>query len=296
MSAMNLIDFGVPAVQFLADIDWLRGIDQAPESTPTPIQRGGVSALRQLYHALSARIQNPSGRELLRDDVLVSNSEWVAASLGAMGIESSVIYPPVPWLSQEVDWNNRRKDFVWFGRITPQKKVEHAIQIVAGLRNAGLDCTIHIAGTAVDKGYLTFIQSLAKRMGDWVVLHSPLYGEEKAAFLTQFRYALHTRADEPFGITLVEFMKAGCIPFAPNSCGSAEILNHSAVLYDNEEEAVTKILTLISNPERSQSVRTFLGQRAEFFSTERFSESVVSLVSKHIEKAPSKPEVRISQT
>jgi glycosyltransferase involved in cell wall biosynthesis len=295
LSAMNPKDLGVSAVHFVSDFEWLPETDRPAQSINGAAHRQNVSLPRRLYHKLSTRIQDPSGRDLLRDDVLVSNSEWVAASLRTMGIESPVIYPPVPWASQERDWNTRRKDFVWFGRIAPQKKVEEAINIVAGLRKAGFDCSIHIAGTAVDKGYLRVIRDLAARMGGWVVLHGPVYGEDKTAFLAQFRYALHTRADEPFGITLVELMKAGCIPFAPNSCGSAEILNHPAVLYASEDQAVAKIRELFSDPGLSQSVRASLKQRADYFSTATFSESVVSLVSNLLEEAPSKAGVHFSQ-
>ena len=296
LSAMNALDLGVQAVQFVSDFDRLLETDRAVMPPVVPTQSVNGSALRRLYHAMSARIQDPSGRDLLREDVLVSNSEWVASTLRAMGIESSVIYPPVPWISRKKDWGARRKDFVWFGRIAPQKKVEHAIHIVAGLRNAGIDCAIHIAGTAVDKEYMTFIRDLARRMGDWVVLNGPLYGEEKADFLSQFRYALHTRADEPFGITLVEFMKAGCIPFAPDSCGSAEILNHPALLFASEDEAVKKIGKLLSEPDLSQSVRSFLMHRADFFSTDSFCESVVTLVSNVLDPASFHSGAHLSRT
>jgi len=90
-------------------------------------------------------------------------------------------------------------------------------------------------------------------------------------------------------------MKAGCIPFAPNSCGSAEILNHPAVLYASEDQAVAKIRELFSDPGLSQSVRASLKQRADYFSTATFSESVVSLVSNLLEEAPSKAGVHFSQ-
>jgi len=283
LNAMNLIDLGVPAVHFLADLDWLGNTDQAHHAATVPANRRDVPALRRLYHALSARIQNRSGRDLLRQDVLVSNSEWVASSLRAIGVASSVIYPPVPWLAQEREWETRRRDFVWIGRIDPSKKLERAVDIVAGLRNAGIDCAIHIVGNAVDKDYFNSIRILAKRMGNWVVLEGPLYGEEKASFLSQFRYAIHTRADEPFGITLVELMKAGCIPFAPNSCGSAELLNHSALLFANKDQAVAKIRELLSDADLTTSVRSFLTQRAELFSTEKFCNAVVALVSTILE-------------
>jgi glycosyltransferase involved in cell wall biosynthesis len=292
ISAMNLLDFAVPAVQFVSDFDWLPENGRAFKLPPAAAH-SSRSVLRRIYHALSARIQARSGRDPLREDVLVSNSKWVESRLRAMGGESSVIYPPVPWSSQEVDWDTRRKDFVWFGRISPQKKVEDAIHIVAGLRNTGVDCCLHIAGMAVDKDYLTFIQALAKRMGDWVVLEGPLYGDKKAQFLAKFRYALHTRADEPFGITLVEVMKAGCIPFASDSCGSAEILNHPALLFSDEAQAVTKIRDLLSDSSLSLSVRAFLRHRAKLFSTDSFCESAVALISNVLERASSHSDARL---
>jgi glycosyltransferase involved in cell wall biosynthesis len=296
LNAMNLLDLGVHAVHFIADLDWLAAIDPDSQSAPAPAKPRSASALRRLYHSLSASALNPSGRDLLREDVLVSNSEWVASSLRAMGIESPVIYPPVPWVSREKDWETRRNDFVWIGRIDPSKKLEDAINIVAALRNAGTDCAIHIVGVAADQAYLNSIRTLAKRMGDWVILEGPIYGEDKIDFLTQFRYAIHTRADEPFGITLVELMKAGCIPFAPNACGSAEILNHPALLFSSRDQAVAQICELFSNPDLSQSVRSFLKHRAESFATDEFCKSVISLVSAILERASSESEIHSSQT
>ncbi len=295
LSAMNLLDLGALSVQFLADLDWLQGANQ-PSPSATDLPRNPNESLpRRLYHNISARIQNSSGRDLLRQDILVSNSEWVASVLRAKGIQSSVIYPPVPWFPREKDWESRRNDFVWFGRIAPQKKVEQAIGIVAGLRKAGLDCALHIAGTAVDEDYFKSIRDLAERMGDWVVLRGPIYGEDKADFLTQFRYALHTREDEPFGITLVELMKAGCIPFAPNSCGSAEILNQPALLFATEDEALDRIRGLLSNPDLTQYVRSSLKQRANFFSTESFCQSVVALVTNILQGASSRSDILASK-
>jgi glycosyltransferase involved in cell wall biosynthesis len=296
LSPMNIIDLGVPAVHYLVDLDWPGHPEQAFGSVTALPKRRSVSVPRRLYHALSTRVQNRSGRDLLREDALVSISDWVATAMRAVGVESPVIYPPVPWVARENHWDSRRKDFVWIGRIDPSKKLEDAVSIVAGLRDAGIDCAIHIVGTAVDRDYLNSIRSLAKRMGDWIVLEGPLYGEDKASFLAQFRYAIHTRADEPFGITLVELMKAGCIPFAPNSCGSAEILDHPALLFANKDQAVANIRKLISDPDLTISVRSFLMHRAELFSPERFCKSFVTLVSTMLEGATQGSDIHTSKT
>ena len=295
LNAMNLLDLGVPAVHFLADLDWLAVADLPSTPTSVPAKRVNISAMRRLYHALSAGVQARSGRDLLHEDTLVANSEWVASSLRAMGIKSSVIYPPVPWASPERDWEKRRNDFVWIGRIDPSKKLENAVKIVAGLRNAGIDCAIHIVGTAVDKNYFGTIRALAEQMGEWVILKGPLYGEDKAAFLSQFRYAIHTRTDEPFGITLVELMKAGCIPIAPHSCGSAEILSHPSLLFASEVEAVSRVRQLFCDANLSRSVRSFIRKRAEQFSTDRFCKDVVTLVSAMIDNRSPESDIHPSR-
>jgi hypothetical protein len=66
-------------------------------------------------------------------------------------------------------------------------------------------------------------------------------------------------------------------------------------LFAGEDDAVTKIRSLLSDPGLSQSVRTFLSQRAELFSTDSFCESVVALVSDILEGVPSHSDDRPSQ-
>jgi glycosyltransferase involved in cell wall biosynthesis len=182
------------------------------------------------------------------------------------------------------DWANKQADFVWIGRITPSKRLETAINIVGRLRESGLHCKLHVVGNAIDKGYEARIRELAHSKGDWVVLEGPLYGPEKARFLSRFRYAIHTQENEAFGITLVELIKSGCILFGPDSCGGAEILDHDDLLFKTEEEAVRKILRVIQEPRRMDALRSHLLDRADCFSCEQFCRSVQQLVARFLEE------------
>jgi len=278
ISAMNLVDFGVRGIHFLADLDW-PGTPVARAGSPcVPPVRKRRPALRRLYHQLCLSLYDRSGRDQLHQDLLISNSAWVASALHEVGIDSPVVYPPVPFAAHATEWQNKRPDFVWLGRIAPSKRLETAIAIVGRLRASGADCKLHIVGNAIDKQYDARIRELARIRGAWVVLEGPKYGAEKARFLSQFRYAIHTRADEPFGISLVELIKSGCIPFGPNSCGSAEILRHEDLLFMTEPEAASKILRVMHEPGRIDVLCQHLEERARCFSTDHFCSSVQNLV------------------
>ena len=229
----------------------------------------------------------------MHEDLLVSNSEWIAAAIrSAFTIDSPTIYPPVPALGSvdDLPWEGRRHDFVWIGRIAPSKRLESAISIVGRLRAAGLGCKLHIVGKATDKNYEAHVRQIARSRGEWTILEGPMYGTEKAQFLARFRYALHTRADEPFGITLAELIKSGCVVFGPNSGGSAEILSHDGLLFGTEEEAAGKILRAVAEPRRIETLRRHLEDRAKCFSTDRFCSSVQRLVAEFlVEKAHRTP-------
>ena len=281
ISAMNTLDFGVRAMHFLADLNWL-GATIAPAADSPPTMHR--SALRKIYHRLCLGLYKESGRDSLRLDVLVSNSQWVASALRELGVDSPVIYPPVPLVPFAIRWEDKRPDFVWIGRITPSKRLEVAINIVGRLRQAGLDCKLHVVGNTIDKSYETRIRELARSKGGWVILEGPLYGSEKARFLSQFRYAIHTQVNEAFGITLVELLKSGCILFGPDSCGGAEIIDHDDLLFSSEEEAAGKILRAINDPEKLEALRSHLRERAARYSSDHFCNSVQHLVAQMLEE------------
>src|ERR1019366_521642 len=71
ISAMNPLDLGVPALHFLADLDWFSKPARTSGLATAHAAGRSISAPRRLYHALSAHLLARSGRDLLRDDVLV---------------------------------------------------------------------------------------------------------------------------------------------------------------------------------------------------------------------------------
>lgn len=280
ISAMNTIDFSVPAIHFLADLLWLN-LQSAANGAQASVQ----SPLRRIYHGLCRRLYTPSGRDLLHEDSVVSSSRWMSSALrDSLAIESPVVHPPVPSVPVDIPWNERRADFVWIGRIAPLKNLEAAMQIVDGVRKCVFECKLHVVGEAADKQYGASIRNLAASYGNWIVFEGPMYGERKDRFLCEFRYALHTCWEDNFPITLVELIKSGCLAFGPHTFGSAEILSNEDLTFPSIEEAVRKITATIPDASRVASLRQHLSRRGNEFTTDVFRQSVLRIVEQFLKR------------
>ncbi len=76
-----------------------------------------------------------------------------------------------------------------------------------------------------------------------------------------------------------ETVKGGCITFVPNSGGQTEIVNHPALTFSNDEDAVSKICTVLSSAALQENLRAHLAGRARKFSVENFKSGIRHVVS-----------------
>ena len=95
-------------------------------------------------------------------------------------------------------------------------------------------------------------------------------GAEKAQILAACRYGIHGREGEAFGIGVAEMVKAGCITFAPAEGGPAEIVNHEALLYRDDDEAIEKITAVLDQRALRGELIDHLRNQAKHFSPEAF--------------------------
>jgi glycosyltransferase involved in cell wall biosynthesis len=280
ISAYNMTDWGLPAVHFIADFSWHQGIrDRLDPPTPGLIYRNSLP--RRAYLKLAAAYQRPSGRNVLRDDVVIANSLWSDALLKEhCDVDcGGVIYPPVWMKFSDVPWEEREQGFVMIGRIAPEKQVERAIEILEGVRLRGHDIRLHICGHIGNDLYGRRIARLCRERSDWIIPEGWVSGERKARILTTCRYGIQTRAAEPFGISVAEMAKAGAIVFAPNNGGQTEILNSADLLFSDSEDAASKISNVLSNVEKQAALRLQLAQRSELFSAEKFMERSLAILT-----------------
>jgi len=84
---------------------------------------------------------------------------------------------------------------------------------------------------------------------------------------------------EHFGMSTVEAMSAGCIPFAVNAGGQKEIVSHgkSGYLWNTVGELIGETLDVMLNPERVPPMQREARKRFTDFSPEKFTRHVLSL-------------------
>ena len=285
ISSYNFVQFGRPAIQFIADFSWDDEIRRAYDPV-SPGLRGVMqrsTPLRWAYRGATDLIAG--GRfdmRTHRGDVIVANSRWTADILKQRyDLAPRVIYPPVHTPAADKE-RPRSGDFVLLGRISPEKKVVEAIDLIARVRQRGHEVNLHIIGPLDGSAYSTLVIRRAHEAGAWVKLRGALYGDEKFVELGRHSFGLHMRQREAFGIVIVEMIKTGVIPFVPAHSAPAEIVEDERLCFDNEDHAVEIIDRLLRAPRQLDDIRQGLAARSEFFGTRRFATEVSALVEEQL--------------
>ena len=282
ISAYNMLDFGKPAIQFIADFSF--SDDLRLEFHPLArgykgwFHRPGM--LRDGYLALTRGLAG-AGPYDGREDWLVANSEWTAGILRTrLGLPCHrVIYPPVAVVVEDLPWPQREIGFVSIGRVSPEKRLDRVIDILERVRAAGHDLHLHLIGAIGDDRYGRSLRERIARNATWCYAEGYRTGSEKMALLARHRFALHACVGEAFGVAVAEYVEAGCIPLVPHVGGAAEIVGMADLTFADEDEAVAKIVQLLRSPDRQRAVRAVLRQRKGLFSPERFVAQIRDLVA-----------------
>jgi glycosyltransferase involved in cell wall biosynthesis len=285
ISAYNLCDFGVPAIHLLdlaCDAELMKEFATPPLGIAGIVHR--VAPLRGAYRQIVRMLARPSGRDLLAgDDLLLAYSQWIATKVEQrLQTKCGVLYPPVPGMFKYVPFKDRNSEFVCLGRVSEEKRLERVIQILRRVRNRGYDLRLRLIGGFESNVYARHIHALAQKL-PWVSLEGSLSQRRKEEVLSTCAYGIHGAEGEAFGIAVAEMVNAGCITFAPVEGGPAEILNHDALLYRDDDDAVDKIIAVLRDTELQQTLLAHLCQHAGKFSTENYMCGLRAAVERFIE-------------
>jgi glycosyltransferase involved in cell wall biosynthesis len=280
ISAYNPLDWGLPAIHLIADFSWAFEIRKALEA-PSPGYIYCDSILRRIYLGIARRYEEPSGRDPVRDDVVVANSKWSADLIRRhFAVDCpAVVYPPVWGEFPTVPWEQKENAFVMIGRIAPEKRIEQAIAILNAVRQRGHAIRLHLCGHIGDDPYSRQIADLCEANRDWIIREGRVSGQRKSEILSQCRFGIQPREAEPFGISVAEMAKAGSIVFATAQGGQTEILQHPDLLFSNHDEAVQKISVVLENKELQASLRGHLIDNSRRFTSRAFARGIQSIVS-----------------
>jgi glycosyltransferase involved in cell wall biosynthesis len=278
------VDFGTRGIQFIADF----AFDAELRRSFHPLaSRGrdwwyGPSLWRAAYTRLCESVAPTAGRGWERN-LTLANSNWTADLMRQRyGVESTVIYPPVAGQFPDVPFENREAGFVCLGRITPEKRVHTIIEILDRVRGQGHHIHLHIVGGLDGSGYCRSLQALSGQHRDWVFLEGALFQAAKSDLVSRHRFAIHACMNEAFGIGVAEMIKGGCIAFVPDGGGQVEIVNHPALIFENDADAAQKIDAVLTHQAQQETLRAHLRQRSRAFSVETFKEAIRRVVGKFL--------------
>jgi glycosyltransferase involved in cell wall biosynthesis len=265
VTANNETDFGRPGIQYV-HYPW--GLRPRPASD---LRWYHVAPLLAAYYRLADALAACSA-ERLRDNVWLVNSRWTGQVVAGMyGVAPRVVYPPVTAEFPEIPWRARQDGFVCIGRIAPEKELDRVIDIVAGVRRAGLVARLHLVGTPGPPGYTRHIRRRAAAQRDWITLHEGLSRAALVQLVASQRYGIHGMREEHFGMAPAELTLGGCIVWVPRGGGQVEIVGEDPRLtYTGTADAVATIAAVLRDPDAQIALRTRLAGNRERFSAARF--------------------------
>jgi len=273
VSANNEADFHTPGIQYIhypwrlmprpvADLRWYH-----------------VKPTLWAYYGLCDRLASMSRGGVTRNLSLV-NSDWTGRLMVRWygDVPTQTLYPPVAGDFPAVPWEQRKNGFVSIGRIAPEKNLDRIFDIVGAVRRHLPDAHLHLIGTDGGSAYSRRILARAGRERAWVTYHRDLRRSELVEIVSRQRYGIHGMTDEHFGMGVAEMVRAGCIVWVPDDGGQVEIVGDERLTYRRDEDAVAKIVPVVSDPAQQARLREHLGARAVRFSSARFTAEFIDIV------------------
>lgn len=225
-------------------------------------------------------------RSGLRRNLTLANSQFVEGRIRkTYGTGAQVIYPPVPGDFVDLPFDQRRLAMAAVGRVNGSKRWETAVEIVESVRQRGHNLEFTLIGHADDPAYGARLQAMAAKR-PWFRWIRDVSRTQLLAELSQHRYGIHTMVEEHFGIAPAELQRAGCITFVHNSGGPVEIVGGDPRLtFDSVEDASERIARVIENPALEHELRVQVAERRNWFTADRFCDSVRETVARFAQKS-----------
>ncbi|MGZ5495192.1 MAG: hypothetical protein ACXWFO_00435, partial [Candidatus Aminicenantales bacterium] len=126
--------------------------------------------------------------------------------------------------------------------------------------------------------YAREIERLCGSNPGWVHLEGEIYGPEKDAFLARHKYGISGCRGEALGIGLAEMIVSGAIVWVPDGGGQTEVVTDAALIYAGRDDAVSRIVNVITDAGRETALRRHLEERAAVFSSSRFVSGLRAVV------------------
>jgi glycosyltransferase involved in cell wall biosynthesis len=152
-----------------------------------------------------------------------------------------IVYPPVDMANFQDSNQERIHSIVTVGRFSPDKRQLEQIKLAEQLP----DFPFHIVGFANNNPYYRLCHQYVKEHQlSNVQLHPDAPFEHMVSLLKESKYFLHTLINEPFGLTAVQAIAAGCLPIVHDSGGQRETVIKPELRYQDLREVPAIIRNL----------------------------------------------------
>jgi glycosyltransferase involved in cell wall biosynthesis len=216
-------------------------------------------SIRSIFNFLSTRflrfVYRVADKNI--DHAFICNSQFTQQALQDcfpdLKPESiQVIYPPVDISSYTPKQSlTRQKSVISLGRFSPDKKQLGQLKIAQLLP----DLDFHLVGFVNNASYFTRCEEFisANQLRN-VTLHPNTSHAQVVELLARSKYFLHILEDEPFGITAVEAIAAGCIPLVHDSGGQRETVPLAELRYKQLSD-IPKLISEIEQKDDQEIAR-----------------------------------------
>jgi glycosyltransferase involved in cell wall biosynthesis len=273
ISVNNESDLGGRGIQYVHFPKYRR------ERPTFDLQWFHLALLVDAYYFVANRVTGFSA-ERMRANLTLVNSDYIGRRFASEhGFVPLTLNPPALGTFPDTPWESREDGFVIIGRLSREKRVEHAIEILARVRERFPSVHLHIAGNVDKPQYAAEVRRRVAENSSWVFLHEDLPRAQLNELISQHRYGIHAMEEEHFGMAVAELVSGGCIPIVPRSGGAPEIVGaDQRVLYSSGDEAVDRSVRILGDAELRADLRRFMAARKPLFSTELFVRRVRKLV------------------
>ena len=155
-----------------------------------------------------------------------------------------IIYPPVDVGNLHSNIEKKTNTITTLGRFNIEKRQLEQIQIAEDLPDLHFNI-IGFVGDADSKNYYEHCQNyIQDKTIKNVTLYKNLPQEDAKRILQESQFFMHNLRNEPFGLSTVEAIAAGCIPIVTNSGGQVEIVPIEELRFDTKAEVLARLKSI----------------------------------------------------
>jgi glycosyltransferase involved in cell wall biosynthesis len=192
--------------------------------------------------------------------------------------QMAVVYPPVD-ISEFTPDETKEEQVVTLGRFKSYKRQLQQMEIAAQLP----EMKFVIIGFISSRSYFRQCRRYQQeRHLTNITLYPNAPFSELRRHLQRSRLFMHNVINEPFGLTTVQAIVAGCVPVVHDSGGQREIVSGERLRFSTVEEAVAILRSLKAESDLTDVRESLYEHAVKNFSEDAFKHRMNSIFSKYL--------------